>query len=204
MPGVYARVTAASIFIVVIAIALGFAGPDLTNLALQKLTYAREKIIGRMDRHPTIVVVGSGLAGSCAALAAADANLNARIILLEKEVKTGGNSMKASSGINALDPEHDDSIEDFISDTMASGGGRSNAALVETLVRDSPGALAYLRSLGVELAGTVQLGGHTNPRTHFPAKGPNIGAAILRVLGHKLAEADRIQIITGAKVRQHP
>ena len=54
----------------------------------------------RLQRHEsaTVIVVGSGLAGMSAAIEAADAR--ARVILLEKEPKTGGNSAKATSGIN--------------------------------------------------------------------------------------------------------
>ena len=50
-----------------------------------------------------VVVVGGGLAGASAALAAAEAVPSARVVLLEKEPRPGGNSMKASSGMNALD-----------------------------------------------------------------------------------------------------
>jgi succinate dehydrogenase/fumarate reductase flavoprotein subunit len=45
-----------------------------------------------------VTLVGSGLAGMSAAIEAADAR--AKVILLEKEQRTGGNSAKATSGIN--------------------------------------------------------------------------------------------------------
>lgn len=48
---------------------------------------------------PHVVVVGGGLAGLTAALTAARAG--ARVTLLDKEPRLGGNSAKATSGISA-------------------------------------------------------------------------------------------------------
>lgn len=91
---------------------------------------------GHVARHtPRIIVVGSGLAGTAAALAAAEAGgPQAQVVVLEKEARPGGNSMKASSGINAMTPESGDSAEAFRADTVKSGGGMSTPELVDTLV----------------------------------------------------------------------
>lgn len=83
---------------------------------------------------PVVVVVGSGLAGTTAAISAAEASPDSEVVVLEKEQGTGGNSNKASSGMNALTPEQGDSVEAFTSDTLKSGGGLSNPALVDSLV----------------------------------------------------------------------
>ncbi len=56
--------------------------------------------------------------------------------------RAGGNSMKASSGINALAPEQSDSPEAFRDDTLRSGGGLSVPELVDTLVVRRPASLA--------------------------------------------------------------
>ena len=81
-----------------------------------------------------VVVVGGGLAGASAALAAAEAVPSARVVLLEKEPRPGGNSMKASSGMNALAEAQGDSATAFREDTLASGGGRAVPELVDALV----------------------------------------------------------------------
>ncbi len=90
-----------------------------------------------------VVVVGGGLAGCVAALqawqrvlAAAPGGAASRyeVVLVDKMPKLGGNSMKASSGINALNPAGGDSQELFEKDTIESGGGRSKQDLVSTLV----------------------------------------------------------------------
>lgn len=89
-----------------------------------------------MARHaPRIIVVGSGLAGTAAALAAAEAaGPQTQVVVLEKEARPGGNSMKASSGINALAPDQGDAAAVFREDTLKSGGGLSVPELVDTLV----------------------------------------------------------------------
>jgi hypothetical protein len=87
-----------------------------------------------MKGNPRLIVVGSGLGGTSAALTAAQADPNLEIVVLEKEPTPGGNSLKASSGINALTPEQSDSAEAFREDTIKSGGGLSRPELVNTLV----------------------------------------------------------------------
>ena len=55
----------------------------------------------RLGRHEPadVVVIGGGLAGISAAIEASRAR--ARVVLLDKEADLGGNSAKATSGINA-------------------------------------------------------------------------------------------------------
>jgi flavocytochrome c len=201
-------ITAPCVGVLIIAVGLGLlVHSDLSSLpftsswtgkATNEKQKAMEGIGGNSD--PTLVVVGSGFAGTTAALAAAQEDAALNIIMLEKEERTGGNSMKASSGINAVSIEHGDSIETFAKDTLASGGGLSDPALVQTLVNDSREALEWLASMGVDLNGTVQLGGHTTKRTHFPSTGPSVGFAILRALGEIVKQTPNIKVITSAKV----
>jgi succinate dehydrogenase/fumarate reductase flavoprotein subunit len=49
---------------------------------------------------PHVVVVGGGLAGLTTVLSVLDENLCATVTLVEQSKKIGGNSAKASSGIN--------------------------------------------------------------------------------------------------------
>ncbi len=83
-------------------------------------------------------MVGGGLAGLSAALAAeeeaARLGKQVRVLVLEKATTLGGNSAKASSGINAVNPDVGDTREAFKGDTFKSGGGMSDEELVSLLV----------------------------------------------------------------------
>lgn len=149
---------------------------------------------------PRIIVVGGGLAGLTSALTASS-NPNIAVTLIEKEPRLGGNSQKASSGISAVTSSYDDSTEDFIQDTLKSGGGLSNPSLVKTLADDSAEAIAFLEAqTGLDLSSNiVQLGGHSKKRTHTDPAGP-IGFDLMRSLEAKLANIPNVEVVTSAKV----
>ena len=69
------------------------------------------------------------------------------------------------------------------------------------LQADSQAALAWLEAAGVDLSGTVQLGGHSRNRTHTSSRGP-AGVAIMKALQGRLAAQpeERLRVVTGAKV----
>eukprot|EP00980_Cylindrotheca_fusiformis_P016790 scaffold5064_cov121-Cylindrotheca_fusiformis.AAC.4 len=133
------------------------------------------------DKLLDCIVVGSGLAGLTTALTCLDRG--GRVLLLEKESKLGGNSMKASSGINAcpISEGTEDSasvvskeeVDAFVQDTMRSAGTGANPELIETLVTNSAKALQWLRDrVDVDLLQRrTRLGGHSRERTHRPVKG---------------------------------
>lgn len=140
-----------------------------------------------------VVVIGGGLAGLSTALETSRwiQNLPIRIMVVDKEPKLGGNSVKASSGINAA-KENDE--EAFMTDTIASGGGLSREALVETLVHKSKEAIQFLESFGVDLSGRTQLGGHSTKRTCFSPSGANVGFAIMKKLIEAVEADPKIDI----------
>lgn len=118
------------------------------------------------------IVVGSGLAG----LAAASQLISHRIPvrLIERAAKPGGNSIKASSGINGA-PTKFQTVTDtsFFSDTVKSAGKAMSSStayrenLISTLTNNSQSAVHWLvEEKGVDLSRVAQLGGHTVPRTH--------------------------------------
>lgn len=49
-----------------------------------------------------LIIIGSGLAGTSAAIEAAETTTNQKICVFEMEASYGGNSMKSSSGMNAV------------------------------------------------------------------------------------------------------
>ena len=131
---------------------------------------------GAQEKPVDAVVVGAGLAGLTAALTLSDRG--GRVILIDKNKYTGGNSAYASSGINAIDPADPapgDSFEAYYNDTAQSSGPnitQGSASLVSVLTTRSANALAFIRErVGLELPSKAQLGGHSFARTYRPSTG---------------------------------
>uniref|UniRef100_L2G0K0 Fumarate reductase n=1 Tax=Colletotrichum fructicola (strain Nara gc5) TaxID=1213859 RepID=L2G0K0_COLFN len=165
-----------------------------------------------MASHKPVIVVGSGLAGLSAAHEALKAG--ASVQMLDRAPKPGGNSMKASSGINgagtrfqkALGLRKDDL---FYDDTIKSGGVRFKEAkgvvdrpkLVDLLTKSSGGAVDWLvDDIGVDLSVVAPLGGHSMARTHRGAGKTPPGAAIVTTLLKKLGENPEFQLKNSAEV----
>ncbi|CAD2214593.1 ApbE family/Alanine dehydrogenase/PNT, C-terminal domain/FAD dependent oxidoreductase/Pyridine nucleotide-disulphide oxidoreductase/Glucose inhibited division protein A/FAD binding domain/NAD(P)-binding Rossmann-like domain containing protein, putative [Angomonas deanei] len=118
-----------------------------------------------------VIVIGGGLAGCAAAIEAA--HCGAQVILLEKESKLGGNSAKATSGINGWGTRAQaenhvvDDCRFFERDTYLSGkGGHCDPGLVRTLSVKSSEAIEWLIQFGIPLTTLYQLGGHCRRRCH--------------------------------------
>lgn len=150
------------------------------------------------------IIVGSGLAGLVSALTILDRG--GRVVILEKEDQLGGNSKKASSGINGLSKyaPPGDSVSLFEQDTYQSHHEPSSEArqLIDTLVEKSESALQWLESrLQVDITQVAQLGGHSHPRTHRPKRGM-IGATLMVALFEqirKYQEKGTAKVLTGSK-----
>lgn len=169
----------------------------------------------RLSSHlpARVIVVGGGLAGFSAAIAAAD--VGAEVVLLEKESRTGGNSAKATSGINAWGTETQaragaaDEERLFERDTFRSGkGGMCNESLVRMLSTKSATAVEWLQQrFGLPLSVLVQLGGHSAKRTHKAPPDEQgrpvpIGYLIMKTLREAVEReyTGKISIQTQAKV----
>ena len=165
---------------------------------------------GSRDETPTrVVVVGGGLAGLSAAIEAS--RHGAKVTIVEKEKGLGGNSAKATSGINGVgteaqsDKEISDDLEKFVKDTIASGEGQSKPELVNILGRNSAEAHIWLKSFGLNLVDVVQLGGHSTRRTHrFPpspeGKPIPVGFTILNTLKKEVENnmKDSVTVLTNS------
>lgn len=129
------------------------------------------------EKYDTIII-GSGLAGLTAAIQLFQLAPSSKILMLEKEAYLGGNSAKATSGINLLDTpiQQKNNIDDtfglFYDDTMKSSKNLSVPSLVEVLVNDSRAAFKFITDLNVDLSLISLLGGHSKARTHRPSSAP--------------------------------
>uniref|UniRef100_A0A1I8BF21 FAD_binding_2 domain-containing protein n=1 Tax=Meloidogyne hapla TaxID=6305 RepID=A0A1I8BF21_MELHA len=123
----------------------------------------------------------------------------ANVVLVDKEADLGGNSAKASSGINGCGTPiqeklgiHDSPVL-FYSDTLSAGDRENDPVLVDILVHNSAEAVQFLIANGVNLSDVNFCGGHSVPRTHWllsPKEGKPlpVGVAIIRALKAKLEE----------------
>ncbi|MFB2720109.1 flavocytochrome c [Shewanella xiamenensis] len=133
-----------------------------------------------------VIVVGAGSAGFNAAIAAKKAG--AQVVLLEKGPFSGGNSMLAAGGYNAVgtaqQKEHkvDDKIEWFVEDTMKGGRDANDPKLVQILAEQSADGIKWLESLGANMDDLKRSGGARVDRTHRPTGGLSVGPHIIDVL----------------------
>lgn len=121
--------------------------------------------------HPHhVVVIGGGLAGCTAAL---EALQKGRKVTLIDKAKLGGNSAKATSGMNAAETNWQqqkniqDSVDLFAQDIMKSGQGLSRFDLAISVAAHSAQGLKFVEKvLGNDLSEVAILGAHSVPRTH--------------------------------------
>jgi hypothetical protein len=110
---------------------------------------------------PTVAIIGSGLAGLTAAYEvskALQAELpQAKVVMFEKNNVLGGNSAKASSGINAVNAAAGDSTQAYAADTTKSGGGFSQEELVDTLAVSDRGPHGV--AVGLDHGAAMSIGG---------------------------------------------
>ncbi|KAJ7848406.1 Flavocytochrome c, partial [Mycena leptocephala] len=156
------------------------------------------------------IVVGGGLAGLSATHTLLERGKS--VLLLDKKPSLGGNSVKASSGINGAETEAqrvlkiDDSVQAFYADTAASAGADlARPTLITALTSNSASAIAWLTgTFGVDLSVVARLGGHSVPRTHRDrsgAPGWAITSALMKKLTALASEADaRVEIVKSARV----
>jgi fumarate reductase flavoprotein subunit len=141
-----------------------------------------------------VVVIGAGASGISAALEAY--GLGADVVLLEKMPYVGGNTLRATAGINSVGtPQQvengiEDSVELFKEDTFKSGHDTNNAVMIEILASESKSAVDWLSGLDVDLDDVGILAGHSVARTHRPSGGQPIGAEIVEKLYAKILETE--------------
>ncbi|NLG87526.1 MAG: flavocytochrome c [Firmicutes bacterium] len=146
-----------------------------------------------------IVVIGAGGAGLTAAVTAKQAG--ADVIVLEKMPMVGGNTLRATGGLNAAGTKYQelagikDSPDIHYEDTMKGGKNENIPELVRTLVDNANDALEWLNGLGANLIHVSLSGGSTNPRSHAPEGGAAVGPAIVRTL-EKAVEDQGIEVLT--------
>src|SRR5215216_5648190 len=146
-----------------------------------------------MPQHD-VLVIGAGLAGQRAALAAAGKGASVGIISKVHPVRSHSNA--AQGGINAaLDPE--DSWESHAFDTVKGSDYLGDQDAIEIMCREAPQEILDLEHLGVTFhrneegrLGKRAFGGASAARTYYVAD--ITGQAILHVLYEQLMKHDEV------------
>jgi len=136
---------------------------------------------------------------------------NLKVTVIDKSAFFGGNSTKATSGINGSGTRSqkalkiEDSAEVFEADTKR--GGASREDLIKVLTHESASGVEWLMdAFDLDLSLVSRMGGHSNPRTHrgkekFP------GMTITYALMEKLEaisddDEDKARILLKAEVKE--
>ncbi|KAG0350901.1 hypothetical protein BG005_009588 [Podila minutissima] len=156
-----------------------------------------------------IIVVGGGLSGLSAAHTILEHGMN--VLVIDKNAFFGGNSTKATSGINGaltrtqIQLGIKDSVEAFYDDTAKSARDMLRPDLVTVLTGRSASAVEWLQDkFKLDLSLVSRLGGHSFPRTHRGKEkmpGMTITYALMETIEDlSIAEPHRVKLIKKARV----
>ncbi|GAI03528.1 unnamed protein product, partial [marine sediment metagenome] len=143
-----------------------------------------------------ILIIGSGVAGLCAAIEAAK---YAKVLIITKDKLSESNTEQAQGGIAVVLSEAD-SFERHIEDTLRVGSGLCNEKAVKILVEEGPLRIQELIQWGANFdkddgrLSFTQEAGHSMRRI-IHAKGDATGSELERILILKIKENSNIKIL---------
>lgn len=151
-----------------------------------------------------IIIVGAGGAGIIAAMKAVDAG--ASVLLIEKTSNAGGNTNRASGGVDAAGTALqkaagiEDSPEQFAQD-MLRVGGNNDMELVEYFTSQGQAAIEFCESIGFEFSPIIQIQYSDPPRSHRDAENRSVGLVLVPLLLKEL-EARNIDILYNTRATE--
>ena len=137
----------------------GFLTASFAALCPARTALAEEKSLPSSDGWD-VIVVGSGLAGLSAAVAAREAGAR-RVALLEKDVLIGCHSIMSSGYFNAVDPKRqapqgiNDSVELMVRQSLEVGEFQGDPELMRIMAAHSEDAVNWLEKHGVRWSENV-------------------------------------------------
>ena len=153
-----------------------------------------------------VVIVGAGGAGLTAAVRAHQEG--AKVLVLEKMSFVGGNSLKASGGMNAAGTKFqaalnitDSGVREFVEDTMNGGHMVNDLALVVTMSENSSDAVDWLESIGAPLPKVAATGGTVHKYLHSPEDGSPVGAYLVAKLNEEV-EKQGIEVMLNTRATE--
>ncbi|WP_318767416.1 flavocytochrome c [Lactiplantibacillus carotarum] len=151
-----------------------------------------------------VIIIGSGSSGLVSAVQAHELGL--KPVILEKMPKIGGNTTRASSGMNAAETfvqlQHHvvDQYADFYRETLAGGGQQNDPDLLDYFTTHGALAIEWLKAHDIVLDDLTITGGMSVPRTHRPSSLAPIGGFLVTQLLKVVAQA-QIPLFTDVTVR---
>ena len=148
------------------------------------------------DSTIDVLVIGGGVAGFSAAIAAAEAGAN--VLVVTKDTARTSNTQKAQGGVAAVLGD-EDSFDAHRDDTIAVGAGLCDKTAVEVVVKEGPDRIRELMDWGGafdHVDGELSLGlegGHSKKRI-VHAHGDRTGMEVQGTLLRKVNETDRIEL----------
>ena len=144
------------------------------------------------QQRADVVVIGTGVAGLAAALAAH--RKGSRTVILSKAAETA--TFHAQGGIAVVLPHTEDSVDAHVRDTLVAGAGLCDPEAVRSIVADGYRAVADLVADGARFDESApgrwaltREGGHSIRRI-IHAGGDATGAEVQRALDHAAATLD--------------
>ena len=159
--------------------------------------------ISKLQSSYDVVIVGSGSTGLTAAIQAHELGL--KPVVLEKMEKFGGNTNRASSGMNAAETNIQlhhgivDNMDDFYKETYKGGGKLNDPELLKYFTSHSALAIDWLKDHGIELDELTFTGGMSKMRTHRPSSMAPIGAFLIKNL-LKIAQDEELPVFNNVTV----
>lgn len=138
-----------------------------------------------------VIVVGAGLAGMAAALAAEEAG--GRVVLLDRGAIGGGSNSALSNGAFAA-PDSAEAVEAFVALVRQVGRGLNRPAYVRQVAREAPAAMEFLGGLGLDI-------GHRPGQRFVRSPRPRVipGTTLVRGVAERLRGRATIRLEAGVR-----
>lgn len=156
-----------------------------------------------IEEYYDAVIIGSGGAGLTAGIQANELGL--KVAVFEKNTELGGNTSRASSGMNAseslvqINAGIIDDKEDFYQETMQGGGRLNDPELLRYFVDHSAIAIDWLEDHDIELTNLTITGGMSKKRAHRPGSMAPVGNYLITG-ALKQVQKNNIPVFNNSKV----
>ena len=185
--------------------ALESNGVDTTAL-MEKKEVVVEKAADE-NLEADVVVIGAGGAGLAAAITAEQNG--AKVIVVEKMPKVGGNTILAGGAVNAVEDrsefaiKQNDSVYWHYTQTLSGGDYQGDPELVMTLVENAYDGIQWTKELGMEWLGeeaVFTVSGGLWPRAWKPAG--KASAGFFETYGKYIDGTDKIDLMLNTKAEE--